>query len=80
MGLRERIERDFKAALRRAEVQRSHRMNVAGRVNAVVVRNVGGGSAAASAEQTAPIFQGPEVFQGPEDDDIGDGGYNPAPG
>jgi len=75
MGLRQRIERELKAALRRAEGQSIHRVNVAGRVNAVIVRNVGGGTAAASAEQTTPIFQGPE-----EDDSADAEATDPPPG
>jgi hypothetical protein len=59
MGLRERIERELRAALRAAEAHGGGHVNVAGRVNKVVVRNVGGGAAAASAEQTAPIVQEP---------------------
>ena len=60
MGLRERIERELKEALRRAETQGGGRVNVSRRVNAVIVRNVGGGTAAAASEQTAPIVQTPE--------------------
>ena len=61
MGLRERIERELKAALQRAEAQGGGHVNVSQRVNAVVVRNVGGGGiAAASSEQTAPIVQTPK--------------------
>jgi hypothetical protein len=61
MGLKERIERELRAALRQAAAQKGGRINVARRVNTVVVRNVGGGAAAASAEQTAPIVQDPSV-------------------
>jgi hypothetical protein len=46
-------------------------VNVAHRVNKVVVRNVGGGVAAASAEQTAPIVQG--RAKGHDADDARDG-------
>ena len=59
MGLRERIERELRAALRQAAAHGGGRVNVASRVNKVVVRNVGGGTAEASAEQTAPIVQEP---------------------
>ncbi|MDQ6617899.1 MAG: hypothetical protein M3083_24940 [Actinomycetota bacterium] len=67
MGLRERIEREVRAALKQAAAQ-GGQVNVARRVNKVIVRNVGGGTAQASAEQTAPIVQGP----GPSNDDGAD--------
>ena len=59
MGLRERIERELEAALRAVEADEGGQVNVARRVNAVVVRNVGAGTAAAASEQTAPIVQTP---------------------
>lgn len=57
MGLRARIEREVRAALRQAATQQEGRVNVVRRVNSVVVGNVGGGSAEATAEQSAPIVQ-----------------------
>ncbi|HEX3425011.1 MAG TPA: hypothetical protein VHT30_02700 [Acidimicrobiales bacterium] len=59
MGLRERIEAQIRQALRDAQAKGGGRINVATRVNQVVVRNVGGGEAAAHAEQNAPIVQEP---------------------
>ncbi len=62
MGLRDRIEHEVRAAIREAKAQRGGRINVVSRVNKVVVRNVGrpgGRSAAATAEQIAPIVQEP---------------------
>lgn len=58
MGLRQRIEREIRAALQAAATQGGSRVNVTGRLNEVIVSNVGdGGTAAASADQTAPIIQ-----------------------
>jgi hypothetical protein len=58
MGLRQRIEREIRAALQAAASQGGSRVNVSGRVNKVIVGNVGdGGTARASAEQAAPVVQ-----------------------
>jgi hypothetical protein len=71
VGLRERIEREVRAARRQAAAQggqvKGGQVNVSHRVNKVVVRNVGGGSSAASAEQTAPIVQEPSRQESEDD-------------
>jgi hypothetical protein len=63
MGLRDRIERQIREAFRNANGEANEeggtRINITRRVNRVVVRNIGGGHSAASAEQTAPIVQDP---------------------
>ena len=59
MGLRERIEREVRETLRRAQASGGGHVNVTTRLNRVVVSNTGGGQAWASAEQTAPIVQEP---------------------
>jgi hypothetical protein len=64
MGLRERIEEEVRAALRATGATRGSRINVTSRVNRVIVRNVGGGDSAASAEQSAPIIQEPPAKPG----------------
>jgi hypothetical protein len=65
MDLRQRLEREIRAAIQAAGAHSGSRVNVARRVNRVIVANVGeSGTAAASAEQSAPIIQDPEV---PED-------------
>jgi hypothetical protein len=70
MGLREHIERQIREAFRQGNARGGARINIASRVNRVVVDNVGGGHGAASAEQNAPIVQQPlapddEVVQQP---------------
>lgn len=67
MGLRERIEREVRAALKQAGAE-GGRINVTGRVNKVIVRNVGGGAAAATADQQAPIVQEPPTHGSDESD------------
>jgi hypothetical protein len=71
MGLRERIEREVRAAIRHATTTGGGRINVVTRTNKVVVRNVGGsgGRAHAHAEQTAPIVQEPPGASDPEDEE-----------
>jgi hypothetical protein len=67
MGLRDRIERQIRDAFRNANADGGARINISSRVNRVVVRNVGGGHSAASAEQTAPIVQEPPASHDPQD-------------
>ncbi len=67
MGIRQRLEEEFWAALRDmgdAATDEGGQVNRATRVNAVVVSNTAdGGTAVASAEQSAPIIQGPRPKQ-----------------
>lgn len=72
MGLRERIEAQVRQALRDAQAKGGGRINIAARVNQVVVRNTGGGHTSAHAEQTAPIVQEPSSVHDPMegDDDV----------
>lgn len=59
MALRERIEQEIREAVRKAQTRGGGRVNVATRLNRVVVSNTGGGQAHAHAQQTAPIVQQP---------------------